>query len=575
MGCGSTHPPRVRRRAPVNHHDEPVNKTATGAGLVLLTLASAQFLMTLDSSVMNVSIAQVAEDVGTTVTGVQTAITLYTLVMATTMITGGKIGTMIGRRRAFSIGCVIYACGSFTTAIAPNLTVLIIGWSFLEGLGAALIMPAIVALVATNFPASGRPRAYGLVAAAGAIAVAAGPLIGGAVTTFWTWRLVFAGEVVIVIVILFLARRINDVPPKKQPALDYVGILLSSAGLGLAVYGVLRSGEWGWVLPREGGPDIAGLSPTVWLVLGGLVLVRMFFWWEGRRIAHGQEPLVSISMLGDRQLAGGLTMFFFQFLLQAGLFFTIPLYLSVALGLSALETGIRLLPLSITLLLAATGVPKLWPNASPQRVVSWGLAALLAGIVSLIAALEVGAGQEIVTVPAAVRRARRRRARLPARCGDRVVDARREERRGRRPAEHRDQPGCVAGHGPRGLGPHRRPDVELHLGRPGRPGRSRRGRGVGRGPAERRRPVRIGRPARRRPGGRGRLRRDRRGGRRRERVSPDRRPAAQPQRARGDRRPGAVLHPDAAETTGRQHRLGRIEPPTAAARSGARAIWGE
>ena len=376
-----------------------MNKTATGAGLVLLTLASAQFLMTLDSSVMNVSIAQVAEDIGTTVTGVQTAITLYTLVMATTMITGGKIGTMIGRRKAFSIGCVIYGVGSFTTSIAPNLTVLIIGWSFLEGLGAALIMPAIVALVATNFEASGRPRAYGLVAAAGAIAVAAGPLIGGAVTTFWTWRLVFAGEVVIVIAILFLARRINDVPPTKQPRLDYVGILLSSAGLGLAVYGVLRSGEWGWVQPRPGGTDIAGLSPTVWCVLGGLLLVRAFFWWESRRIAHGLEPLVDPSMLGDRQLAGGLTMFFFQFLLQAGLFFTIPLFLSVALGLSALETGVRLLPLSITLLLAATGVPRVWPKASPQRVVSWGLAALLAGILSLIAALEIGAGPTIVTVP--------------------------------------------------------------------------------------------------------------------------------------------------------------------------------
>jgi MFS family permease len=385
------------------HPDRPehalVTKTATGAGLVLFTLASAQFLMTLDSSVMNVSIAQVADDVGTTVTGVQTAITLYTLVMATTMITGGKIGTMIGRRRAFSIGCVVYGAGSLTTALAPNLTVLIVGWSFLEGLGAALIMPAIVALVASNFPPAGRPRAYGLVAAAGAIAVAAGPLIGGAVTTFWTWRLVFAGEVVIVAAILVVARRIQDVPPETRAKLDVVGILLSAAGLGLAVYGVLRSGEWGWVLPREGGPDLWGLSPTVWLVLGGLVLVRIFFWWEARITAAGKEPLVSISMLEDRQLAGGLTMFFFQFLLQAGLFFTIPLYLSVALGLSALDTGVRLLPLSVTLLLAATGVPRLWPTGSPRRIVSWGLVALFAGIVSLIGALEVGSGAAIVTVP--------------------------------------------------------------------------------------------------------------------------------------------------------------------------------
>src|SRR6478735_2471331 len=219
----STHPGSGEAPPPGRPQDEPMNKTATGAGLVLLTLASAQFLMTLDSSVMNVSIAQVAEDVGTTVTGVQTAITLYTLVMATTMITGGKIGTMIGRRKAFSIGCVVYGIGSFTTALAPNLTVLIIGWSFIEGLGAALIMPAIVALVASNFEPAGRPRAYGLVAAAGAIAVAAGPLIGGAVTTFWTWRLVFAGEVVIVIAILLVTRKIQDVPPETRAKLDVVG----------------------------------------------------------------------------------------------------------------------------------------------------------------------------------------------------------------------------------------------------------------------------------------------------------------------------------------------------------------
>ncbi|HVL61861.1 MAG TPA: MFS transporter, partial [Microbacterium sp.] len=179
-------------------------RTGATAGLVLFTLATAQFLMTLDSSVMNVSIAQVAADVGTTVTGNQTAITLYTLVMASMMITGGKIGSLIGRRRAFAIGCVIYACGSFVTSIAQSLTVLIIGWSVLEGLGAALIMPAIVALVASNFASKDRPRAYGLVASAGAIAVAAGPLIGGFVTTYWTWRYVFAGEVVLVIGILAL-----------------------------------------------------------------------------------------------------------------------------------------------------------------------------------------------------------------------------------------------------------------------------------------------------------------------------------------------------------------------------------
>src|SRR6201987_6125698 len=184
-------------------------RAKSGSGLILLTLASGQFLMTLDSSVMNVSIATVAKDVGTTVTGIQTAITFYTLVMASLMITGGKLGQILGRKRAFAIGCVIYACGSFITAISQSLTVLMIGWSVLEGVGAALILPAIVALVASNFPASERPRAYGLVASAGAIAVAAGPLIGGLFTTYASWRWVFAGEVVVVIVILLFARPVR------------------------------------------------------------------------------------------------------------------------------------------------------------------------------------------------------------------------------------------------------------------------------------------------------------------------------------------------------------------------------
>jgi len=371
-----------------------------GSGLVLMTLASGQFLMTLDSSVMNVSIAQVAKDVGTTVTGVQTAITLYTLVMATMMITGAKVGTIIGRRRAFSIGCVIYGCGSLTTSLAGNLTVLIIGWSVLEGLGAALIMPAIVALVAANFGAAERPRAYGLVASAGAIAVAVGPLIGGALTTYASWRWVFAGEVVVVLAILLVARRIHDAPPTARPAgFDVFGVVLSAAGLGSLVYGVLRSGEWGWVTPKAGAPSWWGLSPTTWLIVGGLLLVYVFLLWENRRIAAGRDALVQPQMLRNAQLVGGLTLFFFQFLLQAGMFFAVPLFLSVALGLSAVETGVRLLPLSLTLLAAAIGIPRLWPQASPRLVVRAGMALLLAGILALLAGLEVGAGASIVTVP--------------------------------------------------------------------------------------------------------------------------------------------------------------------------------
>jgi MFS family permease len=372
---------------------------ASGAGIVLLTLASAQFLMTLDSSVMNVSIATVAKDVGTTVTGIQTAITFYTLVMASLMITGGKIGQILGRKRAFAIGCVIYGCGSLITSLSPNLAVLMLGWSVLEGVGAALIMPAIVALVASNFARSQRPRAYGLVASAGAIAVAAGPLIGGLFTTYLSWRWVFAGEVLIVLIILALTRRIADTPAAKGTRLDLVGTVLSALGLALIVYGILRAGTWGFVQPKEGAPQWIGLSPVIWLILGGGLVLRVFMWWEIRRVHRGDAALVDPVMLRNRTLRGGLISFLFQYLLQAGLFFAVPLFLSVALGLSAVATGVRLLPLSITLLLAAAGVPRVFPNASPRRVVQIGFLALFAGIVILIALLSVSAGPEIITWP--------------------------------------------------------------------------------------------------------------------------------------------------------------------------------
>lgn len=385
--------------AAVNPPADAAHRQASGASIVLLTLAGGQFLMTLDSSVMNVSIATVAKDVGTTVTGIQTAITLYTLVMASLMITGGKIGQIVGRKRAFTIGCVIYGCGSSITAISPSLGVLLFGWSLLEGVGAALILPAIVALVASNFSRAGRPRAYGLVASAGALAVAAGPLVGGLFTTYLSWRWVFVGEVLIVIAILWLARKIADATPETRVQLDLVGTALSALGLGLIVFGVLRAGAWGFVQPKPGAPAWLGLSPAIWLMLGGGVVVWLFIGWENHRLARGAEPLVNPAILRNPTLRGGLTSFFFQYLLQAGLFFAVPLFLSVALGLSAIETGVRLLPLSITLLLAAAGIPKVFPNASPRRVVQLGFLALFAGIVVMAAALDAGAGPEIVTWP--------------------------------------------------------------------------------------------------------------------------------------------------------------------------------
>ncbi len=372
-------------------------KKATG--IVLITLAAGQFVMALDTTVMNTAIATVADDLGTTVTGIQTAITLYTLVMASLMITGGKLGEIIGRKRAFAIGCIIYACGSFTTSLAPNLTVLVIGWSFLEGFGAVLIMPAIVALVASNFGKPDRPRAYGLVAAAGAIAAALGPLIGGFFTTYASWRWVFAGEVLIVLVILLLTRRMKDTPAEAGVKLDLVGTGLSAAGLGLIVLGILKAGTWGFVQPKPEAPELFGLSPVIWMILAGGAVLALFGAWESRRVARGEGALFDPSMLRNIRLRGGVSSFFFMFMIQAGLFFSIPLFLSISLGLSAIETGVRLLPLSLSLLAFAVGVPKLRPSASPRRVVRIGFVSLFAGLVLLVGLLDVGAGPEIVTWP--------------------------------------------------------------------------------------------------------------------------------------------------------------------------------
>jgi hypothetical protein len=210
---------------------------------------------------------------------------------------------------------------------------------------------------------------------------------------------VFAGEVVIVMAILVLARRVTDVPPRLGARLDLIGTALSALGLGLVVYGILRAGAWGFVNPKPGAPAWLGLSPVFWLVImGGLVLLG-FLGWERARQDSRKEALIDPAILRNSILRGGLTSFFFQYLLQAGLFFVVPLFLSVALGLSAVATGLRVLPLSLTLLLAAVAVPRFFPNVSPRRVVRLGFLSLFVGIVALAAALEVGVGPEVVTWP--------------------------------------------------------------------------------------------------------------------------------------------------------------------------------
>src|SRR5215208_4258458 len=225
---------------------EPAGAAAgTGSGslgLPIVFLAGAQFVMVLDSSVMNVSISQIVADLDTTIQGVQLAITAYTLVMAAFMLAGAKLGDIIGRDKTFAIGLAIYGLGSFTTAISPSLGVLLVGWSLIEGIGAALVLPAIVSLIAVTYSGKQRALAFGIVGGVAGAAIAAGPLIGGWVTTTLTWRYVFAGEVVIVCAILLMRRHLpSSRSAGPRPTLDVVGVIISSLGLGLAVFGILKS----------------------------------------------------------------------------------------------------------------------------------------------------------------------------------------------------------------------------------------------------------------------------------------------------------------------------------------------
>src|SRR3954447_7472954 len=205
---------------------------------VLIVLAAAQFLMVLDQSVMNVSISQLVADFDTNVTTIQSVITLYCLVMAMFMLTGAKIGDIIGRRRGFVVGLVIYACGSAMTALAPTVAILALGWSILEGLGAALVLPALVALIAGNFEGHNRKAAYAVIGGVAGAGIAVGPIVGGWATTEYSWRIIFAGEVLLVVLILVMTPRVADAlrtgPP---PKLDLLGAALSAAGLGLVVLG--------------------------------------------------------------------------------------------------------------------------------------------------------------------------------------------------------------------------------------------------------------------------------------------------------------------------------------------------
>jgi len=346
--------------------------TATPKGkawIVLAILSAAMFVYVIDTTLMNVSISALVEDLGTTVGEVQTAITLYTLTMAAFMLTGGKLGDIWGSKRAFRIGLVVYGIGTMITAVAPSIGFVIIGWSFMEGLGSALIVPAINTLVRANYEGSKRASAYGVLFGIAAAGAAFGPLIGGWVTTNLSWRVAFAGEAIIVVIVLLSSGLLVDAAPViPKPRLDLIGVALSASGLGLFVYGVLQTGTYGWTDPI-----------VIGLIGGGLVILGVFVWWIRRREAAGLPVLVHPSIFRSRSISLGLPILSTQTFAQAGLLFLIPVFTQSMLGFDAFQTGLALLPLSVGVLATSIVTPPLGRKIYPKYIIQAGLVLLFIG----------------------------------------------------------------------------------------------------------------------------------------------------------------------------------------------------
>lgn len=373
---------------------------------ILILLSMAQLILTLDSTVMNVSISTLVVDLNTTIGGVQSAITFYTLVMAAFMIAGAKIGDIIGRKKAFVIGLLIYGTGSAITALAPNINVLKLGWSLLEGLGAALIIPAMISLIASNFKAgASRVKAYGTLAAMAAVGAGIGPIVGGLLTTYASWRYAFAGEVLIVIYILLNRKVIVDSAlGKEKPKLDWLGVGLIASSMVSIVQGILMAGTYGLLKARQdyvfNGQVLiseGGLSPTVWLVLTGLIILALFVAWQRYRERHQKYPLIHLSLFKNSVVnSGNGSIFATQFLL-GGIMYALALFLQMQLQYDALSTGITMLPLSLMILVAASRGSVMSTKFAPRRIVQGGFTLIVLGTIWLgIKAGSTNSGWDLV-----------------------------------------------------------------------------------------------------------------------------------------------------------------------------------
>jgi MFS family permease len=366
-----------------------------------MPLALAQFIASYAATNMNVAISTIAKDLGTTVSGIQTAITLFTLTMAALMIPGSKLTDIWGRRRCFIGGLVVYGTGALLAALSQSLGLMIFGYSLLEGVGSALMIPPIYILVTVVFPdIKSRAKYFGVVSGAGGLGAAAGPLIGGTITSAISWRASFGLQVLVVGWIIVMARNITD--PALQgprPRFDFMGAVLSAAGLFFIVLGLLLSRDFGFGASRQDfkiGDTVlipkGSISPVWVLVAIGALFLLWFFLHIRSSEKKGKDVLVRMRLFKNRVANLGLTSQFAQWLIMQGTFFVVSVYLQEVNGYDAIKTGLMLTPATAGILAASASADRLARRHSQRSLIVGGFALTAVGMILLLAFVRAHSG---------------------------------------------------------------------------------------------------------------------------------------------------------------------------------------
>jgi EmrB/QacA subfamily drug resistance transporter len=356
-------------------HTSPWKKWGS---LVVLSLALA--IIIIDTTLLNVSLKTIIQDLHTDIHSMQWVITAYSLMLAAFTITGGRLGDFFGRKKMFIWGAVIFAIGSFLASISTNVGVLILGESIIEGIGAALMMPATASLLVTTFQGRERAIAFGIWGGIAAASSAVGPILGGWLTTNYSWRWGFRINIVVVALLLLGSLLVKESRDREEkPEIDYFGVFLSALGLLSLVFGFIKASDYGWLKAKEQlvlwghSLNLGSLSVTPIFIIVGLLILTFFAIWEHKRELMGRTPLVSLKIFKNREFTTGSMVTLILSLAMSGLFFAIPVFLQAVRNLDAFHTGTAMFPLSLSLLIAAPLSAFLVKYIAPNRLIQIGL----------------------------------------------------------------------------------------------------------------------------------------------------------------------------------------------------------